>query len=283
MQDILGFNAPSGDATWREREYSPSSVIGGNYRAFVEQYATLSAAAHQRIPALRDLRYGTAARATLDYFPAKTNAPTPGLLVFIHGGYWQELSKNESAFLAPAWHAAGVAHATLSYTLAPEAKLREIVEQCVAAIDWLKARAVQLGFDADNIVVAGSSAGAYLAAACATRTMLRGMVPVSGVFDVAPLIGISINDALQLDETSATALNLFTATSRFAPAVIAWGAIETTEFKRHSRALAAKLNAANVDQLCLEIPDRNHFDVIHELGNANSDLFRAALRLFKQH
>lgn len=273
----LGIDA----AAWREREYSPSSVIGGNYRPLVERYATASAAAYQHVPAQCDLRYGQAWRATLDFFPAQASAPSPGLLVFIHGGYWQELSKNESAFLAPAWHAAGFAHATLGYSLAPEATLPEIVVQCVAAIDWLKAHAPALGFDANKIVVAGSSAGAYLAAACAAQTALLGMVPVSGVFDVSPLIGTSINNALRLDVAVAASLNLFAQASRFAPAVIAWGEIETSEFKRQSHALAAMLDARGLRQRCFEVAGRNHFDVIFELGDASSELFRATARLFE--
>jgi arylformamidase len=271
------------DLAWREREYSPSSAIGGNYQPFVARYASDSALAFARVPALRDLRYGKAPRALLDLFPAKSGHKKTGLLVFIHGGYWQELSKNESSFLAPAWHDAGFAHATMGYTLAPEATLAEIVDQCVAAIDWLKANATEFNVDAENIVVAGSSAGAYLAAACAARTPLRGIVPVSGVFDVAPLIGTSINDALRLDEASAASLNLMQSTSRFAPAVVAWGEIETSEFKRQSRAFAAKLVAHNVACVEFEIEARNHFDVIHELGDSNSRLFHAAHQLFKQY
>jgi arylformamidase len=271
------------DLAWREREYSPSSAIGGNYQPFVARYARDSALAVARVPALRDLRYGDAQRALLDFFPAKNGNEKTGLLVFIHGGYWQELSKNESSFLAPAWHDAGFAHATIGYTLAPEATISEIVDQCVSAIDWLKSNASKFSFDADNIVVAGSSAGAYLAAACAARTPLRGIVLVSGVFDVAPLIGTSINDALRLDESAAASRNLMQSTSHFAPAVVAWGEIETSEFKRQSRAFAAKLVAHNVACVEFEIAARNHFDVIHELGDANSRFFREARALFKQY
>ncbi len=273
--------ASSAELAWREREYSPSSAIGGNYQPHIARYAADSALALSQVPVRRDLRYGEAARALLDFFPARAASGSSALLVFIHGGYWQELSKNESAFLAPAWHAAGVAHATIGYTLAPQATVPEIVRQCVAAIEWLKSRADSLGFDPENIVVAGSSAGAYLATACAAQTALRGVVAVSGLFDLSPLIGTSINEALGLDSAIACTLDLMQSTSRFAPAVIAWGAIETSEFKRQSRAFAAKLIAQRVECSEFEIEARNHFDVIHELGDVSSPLFTAARALFK--
>lgn len=270
------------DPSTREREYSPSSAIGGDYRPFVERYAVESARALAALPVERDLRYGTAPRARLDYFPAPDGTRRPGLLVYIHGGYWQELSKDQSAFLAPTWHAAGFAHAVVGYTLAPDARLPAIVAECRAALAWLHARADTLGFDSRNVVIAGSSAGAYLTAACADRspTPVRGIVPVSGVYDVAPLIGTSINDALGLDVETAASLDLLTSARRFCPAVVAWGEVETAEFKRQSRAFAARLAVEGTACTTLEVPARNHFDVILELGDHASPLFALARALF---
>lgn len=273
---------PPLDAATREREYSPSSVTGGSWLPFKQRYEDESARAWQTVSGTRDLRYGEAPRATLDFFPAPADAVNPGLLVYIHGGYWQELSKAQSAFLAPAWHAAGFAHAVVGYTLAPQARVPDIVAECRAAIAWLHNHAAALGVDPQKVVVAGSSAGAHLAAACADRSPVpvRGIVPVSGVFDVAPLLGTSINDALELDAATAATLDLFAPDRRFVPAVVAWGEIETTEFKRQSRDFAARLGNDGTPCEVLEVPGRNHFDVILELGDPASALFAAARRLF---
>ena len=270
------------DHVAREREYSPSSVIGGDYAPFLERYRSESALALRTLAVQRDLSYGDASRALIDYFPPPAAAHRPGLLVYFHGGYWQELSKEESAFLAPAWHAAGFAHAVVGYRLAPAARLPEIVSECRAAVRWLHWRADRLGFDAGNIVAAGSSAGAYLAAACADAAPapLRGIVPVSGIYDVAPLIGTSINDALGLDDATAAAMDLLTTPRRFCPAVVAWGEIETSEFKRQSRAFAARLASDAIPCTALEVPGRNHFDVVLDLADPASPLFAATLALF---
>jgi arylformamidase len=270
------------DRAAREREYSPSSVIGGDYAPFLDRYRAASAEALRTLAVQRDLRYGDASRALIDYFPAPPAAPRPGLLVYLHGGYWQELSKAESAFLAPAWHAAGFAHAVVGYSLAPAARLPDIVDECRAAVRWLQARADTFGFDAGRIVIAGSSAGAHLAAACgdAGPPPVCGIVAVSGVYDVAPLIGTSINDALGLDDATAAAMDLLTAPHRFCPAVIAWGEIETSEFKRQSRAFAARLAADAIPCTAFEVPGRHHFDVVLDLADPASPLFAAARALF---
>ncbi len=270
------------DPAVREREYTPSSVTGGSWRPFLARYVDESARAWQTVAGTRGLRYGEAPRQTLDFFPAPAGSIAPGLLVYIHGGYWQELSTAESAFLAPAWHAAGFAHAVVGYTLAPAATVPDIVAECRAALTWLHAHAATLGFDPAQVVIAGSSAGGHLAAACADRAPypVRGIVPVSGVFDVAPLIGTSINDALGLDEATAAALDLFAPERRFVPAVVAWGEVETTEFTRQSREFAARLARDGTPCETLAVPGRNHFDVVLELGDPATALFAAARRLF---
>jgi arylformamidase len=288
--DIFTSRSPSAEPVrqplaLREREYSPSSAVGGNYQPFIQAYANCSQQAYAQVACLRNLRYGKAERCLLDYFPAPSIASdvTPGLLVFIHGGYWQELSKNESAFLAPAWHAAGFAHAVLDYTLAPDAKLFEIVAQCRSALAYLCDQAQVLGHDASRIVVAGSSAGGYLAAACAADASLAlcGFVSISGVFDLRPLVGTSINTALGLTLQEAAQLSRITADAARVPGVLAWGEIETLAFKQQSQSLAAHLRTQGQRCAEMEIAGRNHFDVVHALGDAQSPLFKAALNLFE--
>lgn len=268
----------------REAEYSPSSAIGGNYAPFIEQYRAESVRAHGLVPARRDLRYAEGDGSLLDFFPAPPSAKPPGLLVFIHGGYWQEGSKDISAFLAPAWHAEGFAHAVIGYPLAPKAALPEIVRCCRQAVQWLAAHAADHGFDPENMVIAGSSAGGYLTAACGAvrpgAPRVRGIVPISGVFDVAPLIGTSINEALGLDASTAAELNLFDDEARYPSAVVAWGSVETAEFKRQSQAFAAMLASSGTPCGTLEVSGRNHFDVVFELADRGSALFERTRRLF---
>jgi arylformamidase len=265
------------DAAWFEREYSPSSVIGGDYAPYIARYVTESEHARATVAAQVDVAYGVAATDRLDFFGAAhqaDDAARPGLLVFFHGGYWQELSKHHSSFAVPAWHGVGSAVAVVGYPLAPSVSLEEIVVRCSAAIDWLLTHADDLGFDRSRVVVAGSSAGAYLAAAVGARCPVAGMVLVSGIYDVAPLMGTTINDALGLDELSALRLDLLHADVDWPPAVVAWGEHETNEFKRQSREFSERCAAE-----AFEVAERNHFDVVLDLGDPSSRLFQAAARL----
>jgi arylformamidase len=254
----------------REREYSPSSRIGGDYMPFIRAYAERSEAARRMHPPTV-VRYGPGERQTIDLFLPDGVAEPPAL-VFFHGGYWQELSKQESAFAAPDCLAHGIAYAAVDYPLAPAATLSEIVAECRAALASL-ARFRRR-------VVAGSSAGAHLAAMVASTA--DGAVLVSGIYDLEPLIGTSINTALALDAAQARASSpLHRPLEDIPPSLVCWGDNETDQFKRQSRAFARALRASGVTVDELECAGRNHFDVILDLADPATELGRRTLGLVR--
>ncbi|MCA0450574.1 MAG: alpha/beta hydrolase, partial [Proteobacteria bacterium] len=86
------------------------------------------------------------------------------LFVFIHGGYWQRNEKAMFTAVAEGPLAHGFDVALIGYTLAPEASLTMIVEECRTAIRALCTIAPNLGVPAQRIIVGGWSAGGHLAA-----------------------------------------------------------------------------------------------------------------------
>jgi arylformamidase len=265
----------------REREYSPSSCIGGNYQPLIQAYAQQSRAARSATPGRLGLAYGRGASQRLDLFvPAPALGAAPPLLVFIHGGYWQELSKEDSAFPANHCVQQGWAFAALDYTLAPHATVAQMVAECRDALAWLHGNAANLGIDARRIVVAGSSAGAHLAAMAALPQPrvagVKACVLVSGIYALEPLVGTSINAALGLTRESARQVSpALLSLQGFPPSVVCWGEVETAEFKRQSRDFAAQLERAGTACETFEVPQRNHFDVILDLADPATRLGRA--------
>lgn len=265
-----------------EREYSPSSCVP-DINVFLYEYAERSQLARQRCNVIAGLQYGSHAEETLDFFPAAS--PQAPLEVFIHGGYWQALSKDESSFAAPDFINHGVAFAALNYTLAPQADLDEIVRQCRAALAWLYQHARELGFDRNRVFISGSSAGAHLAAMVAATNwqrdfgipdnLIKGCAAVSGVFDLEPIRFTYINAPLQLEaEVARRNSPLFLQPIIPTDLIVCWGENETAEFKRQSREFAAAWKAREV----FEMPGHNHFDVILKLGDATTLLGQAVLR-----
>ena len=281
------------DTAEREVAYSPSSCIGGDYSPFITTYRDRSTQARADIIGWREYPYGPAPAQCLDFFPATGDSGPAPLLVFIHGGYWQELSKGDASFPAPAWVDRGVAFAALGYTLAPEASLGEIVAECRRAVSWLYENADDLGVDERRIVVAGSSAGAHLAAMVAMPGWQRGAglsgvpvavtVLVSGVFDLEPLVGTSIAEPLRLtgqdvSDLSPGRLPL----GGFPHSIVCWGEVETNEFKEQSREFAARLDEVGTPCTSFEVAGRNHFDVVFELADTSSLIGREVASVLGQ-
>lgn len=117
--------------------------------------------------AYSDLAYVTDGheRQKLDLYVPAGDGPFP-LLVWIHGGAWQAGSKSNPP--AMPWLNRGVAVASLNYRLSQHALFPAQIEDCKAAIRWLRASAGQYHLDTKRLVVWGSSAGGHLVALLGT-------------------------------------------------------------------------------------------------------------------
>lgn len=281
---------PEGRAAggWREwdratldREYSPSSVAP-DFAYTVAEYGRRSAQVRDAHP-WRTLRCGSDPAAVVDFFPAAGAEPAP-LHVFVHGGYWQELSRRESAFAAPGFLRRGGAFAAVGYGLAPAYQVADMVGMVRQALRMLLDAASGLGVDPARVVVSGSSAGAHLVAMALTdpdlAQRLAGAVLLSGIYDLEPLTGTYVNDPLGLDADSARALSpLHLLGAPLPPLVVARGDAETAEFARQHEDLVAALSAAGTKVTDLVVDGCDHFDLPFRLADPGTALGRAVLEL----
>jgi arylformamidase len=273
--------------TEREREYSPSTCVPA-IEPFLDAYVARSRDAETRLRCQKNLLWGERPDERFDYFPAaSSDAP---LLVYIHGGYWQEHSKEESLFSAPDCVANGIAFAAIDYTLAPQASVATIVDQCRRAIASLHRQAGTLRFDARRIYVSGNSAGAHLAAMLLVAgwqaaygladDVVAGGVLLSGIYDIEPLTGTYIDAALHLTaQDIATLSPLRLKLGRPVKTIVAWGDNETDEFKRQSRAFASALVRSGFPVSAFELERTNHFDIVFGLANRETVLGQATVEM----
>ena len=275
------------------REYSPSSCVD-DIDVYIQQYIELSytakTVAKSQNALLSDLHYGKSNTQSIDlYLP--TGASQKKLMVYIHGGYWQELSKEESSFAATNFQQQGFHFAVIDYTLAPDASITGIVEENRQAIAWLYQQASSYGYDPEQIYVCGSSAGAHLAlmvlqtnwseyTADYQGNIIKGACAVSGIYDLQPLLPTYVNEALKMDAAEAQANSpLLLSLPKAMPIIIALGENETNEFKRQSQVMTEKLRAHGFEVQYREIDGRNHFDVIVDLSDKSSWLFQQTISL----
>ncbi len=123
----------------------------------------------QNVEIRRDIAYVPEGhpRQRLDlYLP--TNAPRPlPLIVWIHGGGWLGGSKDSVRFARP-YLDRGYAVASIGYRLSTDAVFPAQIEDCKAAVRWLRAHAAEYGLDPNRFAAWGSSAGGHLAALLGT-------------------------------------------------------------------------------------------------------------------
>jgi arylformamidase len=272
-----------------DREYSPSSRID-DISVFLDAYAAISSkikikATNEGL-CLQNLAYGSQKDERLDLYLPSTTAGAP-LHIFIHGGFWRALSKDDSAFAAPMFQQEGSFFAAIDYTLAPNATLTQIVRQNRRAISWLFDNADNWGFDRNNIYLSGSSAGAHLAIMMLLtdwsqyglpQNTIKGVCAVSGIYDLEPIRLSYVNEPLGMSPQEAAENSPMGKKLRdHCPIIFAYGDNETSEFKRQTDEYRDFLLQSGESISFGEIKDRNHFDVIMDLMQSDTWLAQQIL------
>ena len=230
--------------------------------------------------------YGSRERHRYDLFrAADQDAP---VVVYIHGSYWQRGDRRDYSFVARELNANGITVAIPSYSLCPEVSVMEIgdeIQRCLAVL-WKHTR--------KRPTVVGHSAGGHLAAEMMARDwtgfpgvpadLVRTAYAISGVFDLTPLIGTSLNRALGLTAGTARAASpLFRPPPpkgrRFVAAV---GSEESEELVSQSRRITANWSGVGIDARCEIVTGANHFTIIEELITPGSPTLSQIVMLARE-
>ena len=104
----------------------------------------------------KNISYGPLERQKLDIYKADTPRPNTPMLIFIHGGSWQEGSKEIYKFLAEGFTSEGFDIAVPNYRLYPDAIYPQMLEDSAKAVTYVAKQ-----YPDRPLVIMGHSAGAY--------------------------------------------------------------------------------------------------------------------------
>ena len=145
-----------------------------------------------------DIAYGQLPAQRLDvYAPAQAHdAP---IVIFIHGGGWDNGDKSDYRFVGAALAAQGWLGVTIDYRLYPAVRFPAFVDDAALAVRYVREHASQWGGDPRRMFLLGHSAGAHIAMMLALddaylqhvggdSRWLRGVIGLAGPYDFIPFV-----------------------------------------------------------------------------------------------
>ncbi|HEX7007339.1 MAG TPA: alpha/beta hydrolase [Alphaproteobacteria bacterium] len=257
-----------------------------DFAQIFERWARDSAKARQAGAATLDVAFGSSADETLDVFHAKaTGAP---IQIFFHGGYWRSMHKNDFAFLAPPFSAAGAVAVVPNYSLCPGVTMDTLIEQCRRAVDWTYKNARRIGGDPDRIHISGHSAGGHIVAMMLATDWvarglpaepIRGACAISGLYDLEPIRLSFLNVDVRLTPEMALRNSPIEIMRKKAPpTILALGALESAEFHRQTARYDAVLRANGTPVEVMDEAGLHHFSILDAFCDRRQALGRAVLR-----
>ena len=277
-----------------ELEFNPRTVAR-NLDERLAASAAASAETRARLECVLDVRYGPGEKETLDIFPAPGSGSGPGsgpgapVQLFIHGGYWRAMDKSDYSFIADAFQPAGATTVVINYDLCPAVTLDTIVEQSNRSIAWTWRNIADYGGDPERLYVSGNSAGGHLTAMALAHDweaeglpadIIKGAAPITGVMDCEPVLDITVNEEVRLEPEAARRLSPLRHPPRRAlPLLIAVGGAEPRLWIGMSEDYAALCRAHGIECEYMEMPGQDHFDISRAVGDPESPLAHAMLRM----
>jgi len=225
-----------------------------------------------------DLRYGRRERNRIDFLKVADKAPT---LLFIHGGYWQNRAKENFALFAEGAMAHSINVALIGYTLAPDARLDQIVAEIHAGIDYLAAHLPALGGDGRDIVVSGWSAGGHLTSMALSHPKVRAGMGISGIYDLEPIRHSYLNVKLALDEAASHRNSpMMLAGGPLKPLSLVVGSAELPLLRKQTADFAGHRARYGLPVTYEEIPGADHFSIMDEMASPRGRITTLIRQLF---
>ncbi|XP_031430774.1 kynurenine formamidase [Clupea harengus] len=242
---------------------------------------------------LQDVPYGQGEDEKLDvYMPQLTSAECP-LLIYLHGGYWQFLSKEESGFMAVPLVPKGVAVVAVDYSIAPKGNMDLMVSQVRRSVVSI----IQQYSHISGLYLCGHSAGAHLVAMIlstdwsqySVTPKIDGAFLVSGIYDIVPIISTYVNEPLKMTKEVALRnsptqlLQQLKVSSTTSEIVVAVAQFDSPEFRRQSKDYFNALESLGMKVTFEDVPNTDHFDIIEKCVDSDYHLTQLLLKMMGKH
>jgi len=272
-----------------------SASAGNSWRVFYAAADLLTADTRAIVPHRLDLSYGDDPRQKLDLYLPSSPRPNAPVLIYVHGGNFIEGDRSHYGYVAREYARQGIVTIVPSYRLTSQGhSFPAQIDDLKDVLRWAGANIAGYGGSPHDIVIAGHSVGALMAADVGldTRWMadhadpgfaINGLVLISGRFrpDAGP-VGDAYAPTTALRGAASPIDRIFDPVGRI---VIAYGSNEQAraEASAELARVLTKIRPDSAMQPCvIELRGANHADTAMEVALADSTLFAAVLALFAE-
>ena len=250
-----------------------------------------------RTSSREDAAYGDDVYQQVAVFAPPADKANGTVLVTMHGGGWTNGYKEVMAFQAPLLTDAGIVVVSVGYRLAPEHVFPVGFEDTLQGIAWVYNNAERYGGDPARIFVNGHSAGGHYAALMAVKRdwqqglgvpegVVRGWLPISGVYDFTEGSGLSIRPRFLGAEDSGSdvaASPILQIAGTPPPVFMTHGEEDFPHLCTQAKEMEAALNLVDCDVERMVFPGRNHFTAHLAAGEPEGPWVGAALEWMAAH
>lgn len=226
------------------------------------------------------IKYGIDERESLDIFiPDKIDNPLP-VLLFFHGGYWLNGSKEIMGYLAKNILTIPMIFVTIGYKLAPKYKFPVALNDAKKAIVKVIKNIEKYGGNKSSLVVSGHSAGGHIAMSLVLNKYLNGIIPenyiklcapISGVFDLYECPDFVKSNFIENENDYIKASPLyFSIENCKVPFLLTSGGMDFLNIKRDHELMHARMKYYNCNVRSLIELNESHFTLSLEIAKSNS-------------
>lgn len=239
--------------------------------------------------------YGSDPEQVLYVFGPKQPKPNLPVLIFVHGGSWQEGNAADYGFIGRAFAAENFVTFVVNYRKDPKHPYPAFVQDVATSLNWVQNNAAQFGGDAQKIFLVGHSAGAYdialavldkrfLDAAVVKAESIKAVATLAGPFDFLPLDSKITKQVFGKvsDLQSTQPINFVRKDAP--PFLILHGLDDETVYPKNARSLFKHLTEAGASAKLIEYPSVTHVGILLDITKpfrSKAPVLSDVLKFFK--
>ncbi|KAL5293410.1 AFMID.2 family protein [Megaselia abdita] len=216
------------------------------------------------------------------------------IFIYLHGGYWQRLNKEVSAYCVSPLAEKGYRVIVMDYNLCPKVNLETVVSQVKEGVKHILKYAKIT--NAKELTLCGHSAGGHMFASLLdsdieNKDLIKHFVLISGIYDLKEIwhtkalsdLSNTVNPLGLNDETSIKLSPMYFKNfiKYDAEVHLLTGKYEAPSFFGQAKVFGDILKKQNYTVHLHEFPEYDHFDIVHSMKDVNSDITKYLFYILK--